>query len=669
MNDTYSIPLDFMELMSGTTNRTADRYLREAAHIAAERIDSDGEQKIKRLVKSIDRLAASDKAKDSRISKSRGSIKGFKGYESILYMEKFLSKYMAKDEPMLKQLKLIHKKILDFTSYYQNSYNTKSKLGILEYENAVYLLMTGLAYLMINGLSISSKDGRLVVQKTSRIKEDLITSLVKKLSVELDSKEHAEYLQYVNQAPHAMKEAGELSPFEESTVADTIDAIIALGKGGISLAKKGFRLVKFIRRSFFGIIPTIRSILYLRYKKKADVVSALEQQCAWIQINIEQLERKTNIDPKEKAQIIKRQEAIIRAYQKKADKLRAELNETVRDASEEAKKDEDEIQSSEESTQDGDLVLESGLIFFERKNAANIRTIRKHQFMKKFDMGGKVIPKNDMGLTVDNIEDTIATAYKKIAHKTGLPIINLKVTKSQEKEDADKRIASKFGGIPYWPKDMTWPTKDHTDLIMIAQLNFGELTNIEGFPTDGILQLFINPDVTDAVGMTECVAIYHDKVDSNVELLEEVPCSTLDLSKVDDSDDFPFEGVIYLGDEGRSTSVINTSEEEWAKVAFPILKEAFKADWNAPSDMPNEVWKAIFNEENHWNVYGSRVGGHPFFVQADPRTSEEEDFLLLQIDSELGIIWGDYGTAHFFCKKSDIAKKNFKHVKFEWSCT
>lgn len=54
---------------------------------------------------------------------------------------------------------------------------------------------------------------------------------------------------------------------------------------------------------------------------------------------------------------------------------------------------------------------------------------------------------------------------------------------------------SKLGGVPYFPKDMEYPTVHKGEdagkpLKFLAQLNFGSLPKIDGFPSKGILQFF-----------------------------------------------------------------------------------------------------------------------------------------------------------------------------------
>ena len=48
---------------------------------------------------------------------------------------------------------------------------------------------------------------------------------------------------------------------------------------------------------------------------------------------------------------------------------------------------------------------------------------------------------------------------------------------------------------------------------------------------------------------------------------------------------------------------------------------------------------------------GYRIGGYPIFIQEDPRKRRDsKDFLLLQLDSDDGIMWGDAGIVNFFIR-------------------
>ena len=79
--------------------------------------------------------------------------------------------------------------------------------------------------------------------------------------------------------------------------------------------------------------------------------------------------------------------------------------------------------------------------------------------------------------------------------------------------------------------------------------------------------------------------------------------------------------------------------------------------------------------EEYWNEFGGgghKVGGYPIFCQGDARDRSDEfkdhDILLLQIDSDEGIFWGDAGVANFFIKREDLRNLDFSNVFYTWDC-
>ena len=83
--------------------------------------------------------------------------------------------------------------------------------------------------------------------------------------------------------------------------------------------------------------------------------------------------------------------------------------------------------------------------------------------------------------------------------------------------------------------------------------------------------------------------------------------------------------------------------------------------------------------EEYWDKFcldKHKIGGHPNFVQADPRhqydKEQEEYILLFQMDtdksSSIYICWGDGGIGNFFIKPSALAKLDFSEVLYNWDC-
>ena len=81
----------------------------------------------------------------------------------------------------------------------------------------------------------------------------------------------------------------------------------------------------------------------------------------------------------------------------------------------------------------------------------------------------------------------------------------------------------------------------------------------------------------------------------------------------------------------------------------------------------DEIYEAIKNE-----TWGHKLLGYPAFTQSDPREYHKKygkyDTLLLQIDTDDGIMWGDSGVANFFINKDDLKNMNFSSVLYNWDC-
>ncbi len=53
--------------------------------------------------------------------------------------------------------------------------------------------------------------------------------------------------------------------------------------------------------------------------------------------------------------------------------------------------------------------------------------------------------------------------------------------------------ASRIGGLPYLPAGMPWPVVDGRSAVFVCQVNFTEVPSLPGFPSEGLLQWFVDP--------------------------------------------------------------------------------------------------------------------------------------------------------------------------------
>lgn len=354
---------NFYEIISGTSSVYSKPYL-EAKQIAEDNDKSLSQ--IKNFIISIENLADKKSVKDERISSSKGKISEFKGYNDINNALDFLKKNLG-NVSAVTDLNSIKSSLEKYQRLYSDGYSKNIRLVMLEYESAVYSLVTGLSYLIANGIEISATGYNLKISKKRENDAGVITKINSDLAKQLSDKKHEGYLftliegkKYVGVNTNI-----EECTFVESAVSDTLDLFDAITTNISKILALGKRGLIGIKNSVFGILPLIRSIIYLRYKKKADTIVSLEQQMDFIEKNIQQLQNMKNMDPEKKATIIKKQQATVEAYRKKAEKLRAQLIETEKETASEINKNNTTIKSGEvkvntssNTSSDDDLVLE-----------------------------------------------------------------------------------------------------------------------------------------------------------------------------------------------------------------------------------------------------------------------------------------------------------------------
>lgn len=362
MSQLYDFCDDYMTILAGTSNRLARAYVEAAEHV--EKDDDASVKYLKKFIGSIEKLSKSPKVNDARITKSKGFLREFEEHENIDYMLKFLQQYVK--EPIVGDLKKIYDAVTSYGTEYRSGYDKNVRLVELEYESAVYMLVTGLVYTMSNCVEFAQQDTGFKVVKKAIDKRDTIAKMTSKMAKQLSEKDHKLYLsKLVEAATVARRDSGKpvAESYEgeytiESVVGDALDLFDAITNNIGRIMGAGKMMIRTMKRTMFGILPMIRGVIYLHYKKKADHIANLEQQCAFLKMNIDQLNRRTDLSKEEKERLIKRQSAYVKAYEKKAAKIRAELNEQSRDAAASLEKDREVIQNAPKSNDD-DMVLES----------------------------------------------------------------------------------------------------------------------------------------------------------------------------------------------------------------------------------------------------------------------------------------------------------------------
>lgn len=108
--------------------------------------------------------------------------------------------------------------------------------------------------------------------------------------------------------------------------------------------------------------------------------------------------------------------------------------------------------------------------------------------------------------------------------------------------------------------------------------------------------------------------------------------------------------------------------ERYGEMEAAALTEAMRAHGVDMQEFPPVVMSMILTSLARImpEELGSRVGGYPYFCQDDDR-DPAKDVLLLQLDSDESMQWGDGGTAHFFISEDDLSARRFSAVQYTWN--
>lgn len=664
----YILNNNYFELISGTSNFTNPVYT-EAVNDAEKGTDT-GIKHFAKFIDSIESLAKKGQVVDARLSSSKGNIKNFEGYGNIKTAISFLNKNLKGIAEVSDCVKVFDA-LENYSSLYEDGYRKNVRLVVLEYENALYMLTTSLSSIIATNMDVVTNGTEIRIQKKSASTHGTIQKTMSDLAKELSNRDHKDYLENIIKAAEA--DAVTESAYTEGTVSDTAMLVWDILKNTKGIIKGGLSLINKIKKSVFGIVPLIRSIMYLRYKKKADTIVSLEEQIIFIERNIDQLKNIKTMDEVKKRVIIKKQEAVIEAYKKKSEKLRAELMETEKQASQAMEKDNKTLKD----IKDDDLVLEAA-VFTEKKIAPKAKS-----FMK---VNRSISPKEIERVRNDKRMDSLTTTSKvkepdektkSIIKSAADSIIKANAKKSirlnpgkgyDKDDDMSKRTDTKIGGIPYWPKDQLdkWPASKGRKMFCLAQLNLDKLPKMENYPNTGLLQFFIVDE--EEYDSNACKVVYWKsyKDEAAVTVPNDVfqNYEKMDWAAINDVH-FP-----TASQEVTYPCFINETinlDDEIVKAIAPKLGKS----WKVIKDVDDEIIrKYIIHIAWSFNAsWGTRIDGWASYTQYEPSYVDKDTVNMLQLDSEDGMMWGDCGIAHFFIQKSDLKSLKFdNNVMFTWDC-
>ena len=247
--------------------------------------------------------------------------------------------------------------------------------------------------------------------------------------------------------------------------------------------------------------------------------------------------------------------------------------------------------------------------------------------------------------------------YREAIARTIQPYIKIELTDNS----SSSWWQSKFGGLPYLPRDFAYPRSERGDyLYLLAQINFAEVPELAGLPTQGILQFYLAADslyglnFDDQTKQDKFRVIYFQYAN----LPEQDLVTDFSFLVPIKEHYFPLEGCCGL-----------KFQVDYAPVSFNDYQFKLFDD----DDVSVEAIEEYFAKSN---AGGHQLLGYADFIQEDPRTylsNDEPYILLMQIDSDsnfanIHIQWGDMGIGNFFIKQSALTKLDFSDVLYNWDC-
>ncbi|MBR7001861.1 MAG: DUF1963 domain-containing protein [Neisseriaceae bacterium] len=270
----------------------------------------------------------------------------------------------------------------------------------------------------------------------------------------------------------------------------------------------------------------------------------------------------------------------------------------------------------------------------------------------------------------------VSAILEKLHKQTAQPAVKIHI----QEADNLPLTASKFGGVPYWLPEMPYPVdKQGNKLLLLAQINLSEMPPLPDFPTTGLLQFLMTRNIyamnfyDNPTRQDDWRVVYHAEINPAIDeaavLALNIPYTPQIFDEEDDGG-FPVDTQYCLSFEPAEIR-IGTECIGFNQALKNAAKEVgIKLNKNDLSDLEvlfgEKAWEKI---KQH--TVENLIGGYPDFTQTDPREErkyKKHSVLLLQIESDEGIMWGDCGVGNFFIRPDDLRKKDFSKVLFHWDC-
>ncbi|MGD1901269.1 MAG: YwqG family protein [Geitlerinemataceae cyanobacterium] len=252
------------------------------------------------------------------------------------------------------------------------------------------------------------------------------------------------------------------------------------------------------------------------------------------------------------------------------------------------------------------------------------------------------------------------------------PFVRIEATPLDAPLDRDplELHQSKFLGSPFIPEDAEYPKDtDGNPLILLVQINFAEAPDLDGFPSEGMLQVFFNPNE-----WSESVVGWDSRSNAGKIVylsaadLQKTPRTTFPVIDPEAYAELPIESIHSLTFEKS----IDTGNSEDFQFAFDFGELDYWEFEESLSEADGKAFKSYFSRDD-----GHKLGGYAYFTQGDIREYEgqedydlvrQNDVQLLQLDSDEEMMFGDSGVGHVFISPEALADRDFSKAYFYWDC-
>lgn len=264
----------------------------------------------------------------------------------------------------------------------------------------------------------------------------------------------------------------------------------------------------------------------------------------------------------------------------------------------------------------------------------------------------------------------------------------LKIDLSRTDNDFVPTLTSKIGGIGYLPIGESYPTNAGKPLVMLAQLNFEQISQSTDtaklphrLPQKGILQIYIDSQ-DDCYGQN-----FDDKLPNDLYQVRfwqdtTLPINTDELNQISeqlkalDIDILPFnfknQHPMQFNLDTQSCST-NCYEYNHFSQKIDELKDCDICDYLEENLQMDDPYECLDTYDELAGFGKHQIFGYPNFTQTDPREYNknlQKHILLLQIESDSNndIMWGDCGVANFFIHPDDLKNEDFSKLIYNWDC-